>query len=865
MGSSLLKVRGTMPFGRRSGQAGGQVPRRRRLVAIVSTVALMVPALLASGAASPAAAATGAPLYRINAGGPTLSDPGGDFIGVGRSNPTAPGVTLTNSSDAADVTVTDTIDLSQVDPSLPEALFQSLARTNTTAGNQMNWAFTVPTGSYEVRLHWAEHQSSTINAIGGRVFDVALEGNLALDNYDMLANTNPPSTKSQAITETLPGIAVTDGTLNLDITAVTSVAIIRGIEILPETGGGNSAPTISATPNPATAVAGQTSVVNLTTNDINGDPVTTQITSGPGFASLVGGNLQLSPGAGDVAGSPYTVTVQASDGTDTSSVNVTVNVIAAGAYLYRINAGGEDVGGYTGITSAPGTVPGFTLSGNIGGTVDIRDDNTIPDTVDLSHVDPTLPEAIFQTTLYATQNTTGYNWDFNVPNGTYEVDLHWMEHNFATITDVGQRLIDVSAEGNLVINDLDELATGMALAGSSDPADGYNVAFTTPVEVEVNDGVLNILIAPVVSVANLRAIDVRPVGTPNDPPTISADPNPVTVTAGETAVVGLTTGDPNGDTVTTQITAGPGFASLVGGDLQLSPSAGDVAGSPYTVTVEASDGTDTTSVDVTVNVVPPVPTEGAVFGDFTGDGTADFAVYRPSNSRWFITGIAGSTQWGKNGDVAVPGDYNGDGTVDIAVYRPSNGRWFVNGVAGSTPWGKSGDIAVPGDYNGDGTTDFAVYRPSNSRWYVNGIAGSTQWGKNGDVVAPGDYNGDGTTDIAIFRPSNGRWYVNGIAGSTPWGKNGDVAVPGDYNGDGTTDFAVYRPSNSRWYVNGIAGSTQWGKSGDVTVPADYNGDGSTDIAIFRPSNGTWYVNGIAGSTQWGQNGDVPVTQPVGSL
>ena len=342
MGSSLLKVRGTMPFGRRSGQAGGQVPRRRRLVAIVSTVALMVPALLATGAASPAAAATGAPLYRINAGGPTLSDPGGDFIGVGRSNPTAPGVTLTNSSDAADVTVTDTIDLSQVDPSLPEALFQSLARTNTTAGNQMNWTFTVPTGSYEVRLHFAEHQSSTINAIGGRVFDVALEGNTVLDNYDMLANTNPPTTKSQAITETLPGIAVTDGTLNLDITTVTSVAIIRGIEILPETGGGDSAPTISATPNPATAVAGQTSVVNLTTNDLNGDPVTTQITSGPGFASLVGGNLQLSPGAGDVAGSPYTVTVQASDGTDTSSVNVTCSRarlrFARGARRTRLQA-----------------------------------------------------------------------------------------------------------------------------------------------------------------------------------------------------------------------------------------------------------------------------------------------------------------------------------------------------------------------------------------------------------------------------------------------------------------------------------------------------------------------------------------------
>ena len=75
-------------------------------------------------------------------------------------------------------------------------------------------------------------------------------------------------------------------------------------------------------------------------------------------------------------------------------------------------------------------------------------------------------------------------------------------------------------------------------------------------------------------------------------------------------------------------------------------------------------------------------------------------------------------------------------STDFAVFRPSNGRWYVNGIAGSTPFGKSGDIAVPADYNGDGTTDFAVFRPSNGNWYVNGIAGSTPWGQNGDTPAP---------------------------------------------------------------------------------------------------------------------------------
>ncbi len=145
----------------------------------------------------------------------------------------------------------------------------------------------------------------------------------------------------------------------------------------------------------------------------------------------------------------------------------------------------------------------------------------------------------------------------------------------------------------------------------------------------------------------------------------------------------------------TQITSGPAFATIVGNDLLLSPGAGDVAGSPYTVTVEASDGDLTSSVDVTVTVTPAATGDGSVFGDFDGDGTADFGVYRPSNNRWYVNGVAGNTQFGKAGDIAVSGDFDGDGTTDVAVFRPSNGGWYVDGIAGFTQFGKNGDVPVP--------------------------------------------------------------------------------------------------------------------------------------------------------------------------
>ncbi len=205
----------------------------------------------------------------------------------------------------------------------------------------------------------------------------------------------------------------------------------------------------------------------------------------------------------------------------------------------------------------------------------------------------------------------------------------------------------------------------MAPEGNGAQEDVPNVA--------VSDGVLNLDLTAVTSVAIIRGIEISVHDEPaNQPPTISADPSEITVTAGETGNVDLTTDDPDGDPVTTQITSGPAFATIVGNDLILSPDAGDVAGSPYTVTVEASDGDHTTSVDVTVTVEAAVePPEGGAFGDFDGDGTADFAVYRPSSHRWYVNGPPARVQFGKNGDIVAPGDYNGDGTTDIAVFRPA--------------------------------------------------------------------------------------------------------------------------------------------------------------------------------------------------
>ncbi len=240
-------------------------------------------------------------------------------------------------------------------------------------------------------------------------------------------------------------------------------------------------------------------------------------------------------------------------------------------------------------------------------------------------------------------------------------------------------------------------------------------------------------------------------------------------------------------------------------------------------------------------------------GDFDGDGADDMAIFRPSDSTWYIHGI-GSFVYGEAGDIPVPGDYDGDGKTDIAIFRASNHTWYIRGV-GPFVYGDPGDIPVPADYDGDGATDIAVFRSSNHTWYIYGV-GPFVYGDPDDIPVPADYNGDGKDDIAIFRPSNHTWYIYGV-GPFVYGDPGDIPVPADYDGNGTADIAVFRPSTHTWYTYG-AGTFAYGNPADIPVPADYNGDGMDEVAVFRPSNGTWYIYGL-GAYAFGTDGDIPVS------
>jgi hypothetical protein len=122
------------------------------------------------------------------------------------------------------------VDASQVTNPAPESVYQS-ARYGT------NFTYTIPNltpnTSFNVRLdfnelYWGTPLSGNSGGSGSRVFNVAINGNQVLNNFDIYQTAGGAN---KAIAENFPVTSDANGRITIQFTAVTDNAMVSGIEV----------------------------------------------------------------------------------------------------------------------------------------------------------------------------------------------------------------------------------------------------------------------------------------------------------------------------------------------------------------------------------------------------------------------------------------------------------------------------------------------------------------------------------------------------------------------------------------------------------------------------------------------------------
>lgn len=98
--------------------------------------------------------------------------------------------------------------------------------------------------------------------------------------------------------------------------------------------------------------------------------------------------------------------------------------------------------------------------------------------------------------LYQTEHNSMTSFAYAVPNGTYQVNLHFAE-TYSGITAPGQRVFSVNVEGTLISN-LDVFAQ----------AGGCKKALVKSVTVSVTDGQLDMTFIPLVNNPEINGIEI---------------------------------------------------------------------------------------------------------------------------------------------------------------------------------------------------------------------------------------------------------------------------------------------------------------------------------------------------------------------
>ncbi|MHC4906092.1 MAG: putative Ig domain-containing protein, partial [Planctomycetota bacterium] len=382
----------------------------------------------------------------------------------------------------------------------------------------------------------------------------------------------------------------------------------------------NLPPTFTADPIneiDATEDAAYSSTIADDASDPESDPMTFSKTGGPAWLSVAAnGALSGTPTNSDVGANAFTVQVTADGGSDTATLNITVNNVndaptwdsdpineAAAtedsAYSSSLADDATDVDAGASLTYAKVSGPAWlsvAANGALSGTPSNSDVGPNSWTVSVSDGIASAVEATLNITVINTNDAPTFTVDpINKPDATEDAAYSDTIAGSATDPDAGDTLTYSKVSGPAWLS----VAAGGALSGTPANGDVGANAFT----VEVSDGNGG---------TDTATLNITVINT-NDAPTFTVDPinkpDATVDVAYSDTIAGSATDVDAGDTLTYSKTAGPAWLTVAAnGALSGTPGAGDVGANVFTVGVsDGNGGTDTATLNITVDAAGGTP------------------------------------------------------------------------------------------------------------------------------------------------------------------------------------------------------------------------------------------------------------------